>query len=627
MIDLSEFRDKCCYCFTDSPLNVCKCNLSVCNDHIEEHINKFGCSTTYTFIKIKEGMNAHHSNDEQKDCEKSANIEKTSSLKSKIIEIDYIEPELQDHKDNLETRISEIMRDGIINKNNVKECTHIYSIDQAVRKVTQEEAKCQYCDLKENLWICISCGQIGCGRKQVGKPGNGHANDHFLMHYKLNYERENSRKSRVSMKESLASNSDHYDIPTIQDSKETMPELEYEKAKDPCYKGKYMENLEKSEDLKKVLEECLNSQDLEKHGKDHGLVFYLDSISKDSYPDTFCYICDSFVHNPYRPKIEFNSKIKGHFTELQLGNQTEKKSDASPFTGIINDGQTCYVSSVLQLIANAIGEMNFDLSIHFSLCTENPLDCFCCQLVRILNELKPKKEYGVQKIEISDFLFLMCKEMPTLTRNEQQDCSEFMHQLIDRISGYEECMLLPRITSIFSFEIESFTACSGCSANRKTVEIEKILYVGFNPLLRKGIYEAFQPTHIECQCGGTLVIQNTIVSLPLKFLVAVKRYKFEKNACIKINDKISVDYFNSEKISKKALSQHEIILTRDLEYGERKNQRFEIKSCIVHNGKSIHCGHYTWWYFSPEFCFEANDEHVKFSNVEVLEDGVVFLFD
>jgi len=36
------------------------------------------------------------------------------------------------------------------------------------------------CDLKENLWLCLTCGSLGCGRKQVGGlDGNGHALSHF----------------------------------------------------------------------------------------------------------------------------------------------------------------------------------------------------------------------------------------------------------------------------------------------------------------------------------------------------------------------------------------------------------------------------------------------------------------
>ncbi|KAH9055282.1 ubiquitin carboxyl-terminal hydrolase 14 [Lactarius vividus] len=41
-------------------------------------------------------------------------------------------------------------------------------------------AHCSKCDLKENLWLCLTCGALGCGRKlYAGVGGNGHALAHF----------------------------------------------------------------------------------------------------------------------------------------------------------------------------------------------------------------------------------------------------------------------------------------------------------------------------------------------------------------------------------------------------------------------------------------------------------------
>ncbi|KAI0249448.1 ubiquitin carboxyl-terminal hydrolase 14 [Lactifluus subvellereus] len=41
-------------------------------------------------------------------------------------------------------------------------------------------ARCSMCDLKENLWLCLTCGALGCGRKLYGGVGgNGHALAHF----------------------------------------------------------------------------------------------------------------------------------------------------------------------------------------------------------------------------------------------------------------------------------------------------------------------------------------------------------------------------------------------------------------------------------------------------------------
>lgn len=39
--------------------------------------------------------------------------------------------------------------------------------------------KCRSCDLSANLWLCLTCGHVGCGRKVYdGSGGNNHAVDH-----------------------------------------------------------------------------------------------------------------------------------------------------------------------------------------------------------------------------------------------------------------------------------------------------------------------------------------------------------------------------------------------------------------------------------------------------------------
>ena len=41
-------------------------------------------------------------------------------------------------------------------------------------------AHCSGCDLKENLWLCLQCGNLGCGRSQFGGVGG---NSHGLAHF------------------------------------------------------------------------------------------------------------------------------------------------------------------------------------------------------------------------------------------------------------------------------------------------------------------------------------------------------------------------------------------------------------------------------------------------------------
>lgn len=68
-------------------------------------------------------------------------------------------------------------------------CEHILMLNQgSPRKIEAKSlANCSMCDLNENLWLCLECGNLGCGRAQFGGVGgNGHALEHYNQsHHKV----------------------------------------------------------------------------------------------------------------------------------------------------------------------------------------------------------------------------------------------------------------------------------------------------------------------------------------------------------------------------------------------------------------------------------------------------------
>ena len=60
-------------------------------------------------------------------------------------------------------------------------CEHTLCLQQdSPRQIaSQDLGKCYACDLKENLWLCLACGNLGCGRAQFGGVGG---NSHALAH-------------------------------------------------------------------------------------------------------------------------------------------------------------------------------------------------------------------------------------------------------------------------------------------------------------------------------------------------------------------------------------------------------------------------------------------------------------
>ena len=62
-------------------------------------------------------------------------------------------------------------------------CEHILMMEQAPPRAIEsgDLGHCSLCDLHENLWLCLVCGNLGCGRKQMGGvEGNSHGLGHAL---------------------------------------------------------------------------------------------------------------------------------------------------------------------------------------------------------------------------------------------------------------------------------------------------------------------------------------------------------------------------------------------------------------------------------------------------------------
>lgn len=61
-------------------------------------------------------------------------------------------------------------------------CEHTLCLEQEqARKIeAQGLGQCSMCDLNENLWLCLTCGNLGCGRAQYGGIGG---NSHGLSHH------------------------------------------------------------------------------------------------------------------------------------------------------------------------------------------------------------------------------------------------------------------------------------------------------------------------------------------------------------------------------------------------------------------------------------------------------------
>ncbi|EJD06187.1 ubiquitinyl hydrolase [Fomitiporia mediterranea MF3/22] len=93
-----------------------------------------------------------------------------------------------------EPKVKELVRDIMTSMSSARQsevqaweeeivaCEHTLMLEQAATGPIPESglAHCQKCHLKENLWLCLICGSLGCGRQQYGGLGG---NGHGLAHY------------------------------------------------------------------------------------------------------------------------------------------------------------------------------------------------------------------------------------------------------------------------------------------------------------------------------------------------------------------------------------------------------------------------------------------------------------
>jgi ubiquitin carboxyl-terminal hydrolase 5/13 len=62
-------------------------------------------------------------------------------------------------------------------------CEHTLCLEQDTARQIESQSlgHCSECELNENLWLCLSCGNLGCGRQQFGGVGG---NSHGVGHTK-----------------------------------------------------------------------------------------------------------------------------------------------------------------------------------------------------------------------------------------------------------------------------------------------------------------------------------------------------------------------------------------------------------------------------------------------------------
>ena len=265
-----------------------------------------------------------------------------------------------------------------------QECSHVSGLQQiGLEQVVAKQ--CQECSLDNNLWLCLTCGSVGCGRRQFdGSGGNGHGAAHY-------------------------------------------------------------------------------------EATGHAASVKLGTVSADGDADVYCYLCDDMRRDPklaqhlrmFGMNIAEARKTEATVAELQLQQNQSfdfKLTDedgvqfqpAKGHSGLVNGGNSCYISSCVQLLLPLLtfnGE-------HFRACSKNPTRCVECQSLKLQNGLAHESahESSLAACESSSSLTAwMFKDAVgaghvEFSTGKQNDASEFAEYWLSKME-----QLNPALTKEFYY--------------------------------------------------------------------------------------------------------------------------------------------------------------------------------
>ncbi|KAF7760323.1 hypothetical protein Agabi119p4_10999 [Agaricus bisporus var. burnettii] len=357
-------------------------------------------------------------------------------------------------------------------------------------------AHCRSCDLKENLWLCMTCGSLGCGRQLYGGiGGNGHGLDHF---------KESGHP--VSVK-----------LGTI------TPEGE---ADIFCY----------------ICDETRQDPELSAHLSTFGI--NVRSLSKTEKSMT---------------ELQIEHNLRYDFSLTNEDGTALEPVFGRGLTGLQNLGNSCYMASVLQTLfslrqfqeryktAHAIA--------HTRACEKLPADCLECQMYKVADGLlsgrysvpasgdSPKSSVGQggegggllhqsptpvfqNGVRPATLKAVIGKGHAEFSTMRQQDSEEFLTHLLNTlrrdIHKYkQQDPSIEDVTRTFSYGWEQRLQCADCKKVKYITEEADVVSVSV-PANEKGKME-----------DGKVIYEDVLLEKCLETLLGTEALEYKCPSCNK----------------------------------------------------------------------------------------------
>lgn len=443
-------EDECIYCFetpfnnittesdspsTDHSLNIClSCFQPVCDLHCQLHmdVTKNSCESIHIgYLNI-----AKIEKPKKEDKEGSANkkiklqvIEKSESeiYKTvwKLIKCNEVSTAILLDSDTVSQENIPIEISKILNAKSqvladqaksweleIKTCEHSSNFDPStVPEITIDTSKCKDCDLDSNLWLCLHCGNIGCGREQVGIEGHSHG----LKHYDTN--------------------KDHHLAIKLGSLSKTSNDIY-------CY-------------------QCNDEVKFSDGGETLSQILQKFGINMDNKAATEKTLTEL--------QVEQNLNWDFKMTDSQ-GNELIKLNPNDELgCGLLNLGNSCYLNSIIQCLFNGgvnswSEELTEDIGTEFPLDVVYPSNNLKCQLIKLNNAINVNPDFYPNGIKPRSFKKCIGGSHEEFSSNRQQDSMEFLTYLIDQLdSKYFKTHSTKNPNDLFKFSMEDRLQCNNCN--------------------------------------------------------------------------------------------------------------------------------------------------------------------
>ncbi|CCL99939.1 uncharacterized protein FIBRA_01964 [Fibroporia radiculosa] len=361
-------------------------------------------------------------------------------------------------------------------------------------------AHCSKCDLKENLWLCLTCGALGCGRQQYGGLGG---NGHGLRHYEETHHPISVKLGTITPE----GNADIY-----------------------CY----------------TCNDAKQDPELAAHLAAFGINVQTQTKTEKSMTEL------QIEHN-----LKFDFSLTG-----EDGKALEPVFGPG-LTGLSNLGNSCYMASVIQTVFSlpVFQERYYpSASAHWYTCTETlPADCVDCQMHKLADGLlsgryshprptnsgmtdpkainplahdspTPVFQEGVRP---SGFKALIGKGHEEFSTMRQQDSEEFFTHLLTVLRRHAKKVGNggKEPTDIFEFGMEQRLECGECKRVRYRVDGMDVVSIAV-PAVEKGKDAEGKTLYEEVRLGDCLSTLTGVEALEYtcpgcqKNVIATKRSRF-----------------------------------------------------------------------------------------------------